>query len=366
MLRCMAVVMLLAVGIWGAGCGGGDDAPDLAATIVALREADPVTVIVVATPTPDLHATIAALRSTPTAVPIPADTPVPAPTPTPVPMPADTLIPTPTPVPAPTPTALPIPTSTPVPANPRAPTNTPAPAPTPTAVRGLSPTPRPGAASGQRSIPELKAALDHYIVDVTTPGGFAGTGFFIQNPANPDRWFVITNAHVVEANARVALRWTDDLDSVEADVIARDEEADVALLDAQPSDFAPDGESRIAAGAGITYRHTEGDLSGEQIIIVGYPGMLLGVGEVKGTTVTYGIISHGKVAGACGFPNYDVYWLQTDAAMNPGNSGGPMLTLDGVIVGMNTCGDPALDSVNFALDLNEVWERWDVLTAGRQ
>ena len=94
--------------------------------------------------------------------------------------------------------------------------------------------------------------------------------------------------------------------------------------------------------------------------------MLLGIGEVKGTTVTYGIISHGKVAGACGYANYDVYWLQTDAAMNPGNSGGPMLTLDGVIVGMNTCGDPALDSVNFALDLNEVWERWDVLTAGRQ
>ena len=354
LIRCMAVVMLLAVGIWGAGCGGGDDAPDLAATIVALREADPVTVIVVATPTPDLYATIAALRSAPTPVPMPADTPVTAPTPTPVPTPADTLIPTPTP------TALPIPTPTP------APTNTPAPAPTPTAVRGLSPTPRPGAASGRRSIPELKAALDHYIVDVTTPGGFAGTGFFIKNPANPDRWFVVTNAHVVEANARVALRWTDDLNSAEVDVIARDEEADVALLDAQPSDFAPDGESRIAAGAGITYRHTGGDLSGEQIIIVGYPGMLLGIGEVKGTTVTYGIISHGKVAGACGFPNYDVYWLQTDAAMNPGNSGGPMMTLDGVIVGMNTCGDPALDSVNFALDLNEVWERWDVLTAGRQ
>ena len=202
-------------------------------------------------------------------------------------------------------------------------------------------------------------------MDVTTPGGFAGTGFFIQNPANPDRWFVITNAHVVEANARVALRWTDDLNSAEVDVIARDEEADVALLDAQPSDFAPDGESRIAAGAGITYRSGDGDLSGEQIIIVGYPGILLGIGEVKGTTVTYGIISHGQVAGACGYANYDVYWLQTDAAMNPGNSGGPMLTLDGVIVGMNTCGDPALDSVNFALDLNEVWERWDVLTAGR-
>ena len=352
MLRCMAVVMLLAVGIWGAGCGGGDDAPDLAATIVALREADPVTVIVVATPTPDLYATIAALRGEPTAVPIPADTPVPAPPPTPVPIPADTLIPMDTPVPAPPPTALPLPTPTP------------APTPTPTAVRGLSPTPRP-AASGQRSIPELKAALDHYIVDVTTPGGFAGTGFFIQNPANPDRWFVITNAHVVEANARVALRWTDDLNSAEVDVIARDEEADVALLDAQPSDFAPDGESRIAAGAGITYRHTDGDLSGEEIIIVGYSGMF-GYAEAEGTTVTYGIISHGKVGGACGYANYDVYWLQTDAAINQGDSGGPMMTLDGVIVGMTSCFDLVQNSVSFALDLNEVWERWDVLTDGRQ
>lgn len=358
--------MLLAIGIWGAGCGGGDDAPDLAATIVALREADPVTVIVVATPTPDLYATIAALRSEPT--PVPADTPVPAPTSTPVPMPADTLIPMDTPVPAPTPTALPIPTPVHAPTPTALPIPTPAPpdtpAPTPTAARGLSPTPRPAAASGQRSIPELKAALDHYIVDVTTPGGFAGTGFFIQNPANPARWFVITNAHVVEANARVALRWTDDLNSAEVDVIARDEEADVALLDAQPSDFAPDGESRIAAGEGITYRYGEGDLSGEEIIIVGYSGMF-GYAEAEGTTVTYGIISHGKVGGACGYANYDVYWLQTDAAINQGDSGGPMMTLDGVIVGMTSCFDLVQNSVSFALDLNEVWERWDVLTAGR-
>ena len=204
--------------------------------------------------------------------------------------------------------------------------------------------------------------MDTYILEVTTPGGFAGTAFFIKNPARPARWYAVTNAHVVEANPLVSLAWTHDLDSVDVPVLALDEEADVALLDAQPSDFAPDGETRLAAN--IAYRHTDANLAGRQIIIVGYPG-IGGIGESAGTTVTHGIISHGQVAGACGYPDYSVHWLQTDAAMNPGNSGGPMLTLDGIIVGINTCGDEFQNRVNFALDLNEVWERWDALTAGQ-
>ena len=59
-------------------------------------------------------------------------------------------------------------------------------------------------------------------------------------------------------------------------------------------------------------------------------------------------------------------WIQTDGAINPGNSGGPLMTLDGTIVGINTCGVPSLENVGFALDLTEVWERWNGLTQGRQ
>ena len=328
LLRYIAVVTFLAAVILTASCGGGDASPDSAATIAAPQQQPPATAPVIATPTPDWQATIAALRREL------ASTPTPVPTPT--------LIPAPTPFP----TLAPTPTSTP----------TPALMPTPI------PTLRPPPAPAPRSIPQWKAALDTYILEVTTPGGFAGSAFFIQNPANPARWYVITNAHVVEANPRVSLTWTRDLDSVEVPVLSLDEEADIALLDARPSDFAPDGASRLAPN--IAYRHTGANLSGHEIIIVGYPG-ILGVGESAGTTVTYGIISHGQVAGACGYPDYDVHWLQTDAAMNPGNSGGPMMTLDGIIVGINTCGDEFQNRVNFALDLNEVWERWDVLTAGQ-
>lgn len=321
LLRPLTAILFLTAVLLMASCGGGDVPTDPPATIAAPPTPPPATTPAIATPTPDWQATITALRRELASTP----------TPTPVPM----LTPTPTPFPtlAPTPTPTPNPTSTPA--------------------------PRPLAASAPRSIPQWKAALDTYILEVTTPGGFAGSAFFIQNPANPARWYVITNAHVVEANPRVSLTWTRDLDSVEVPVLSLDEEADVALLDAQPSDFASDGASRLAPN--IAYRHTDANLSGHEIIIVGYPG-ILGVGESIGATVTYGIISHGQVAGACGYPDYDVHWLQTDAAMNPGNSGGPMMTLDGIIVGINTCGDPTQNSVNFALDLNEVWERWDALT----
>ena len=324
LLRYTAAILFLTAAILTASCGGGSDAPpNPPATIAALPPQPPATAPAIATPTPDWQATIAALRRQLAS--------------TPTPMPAPTLAPTPTPTPTPTP----IPTLTPTP----------------------TPAPRPPAAPAPRSIPQWKAALDTYVLEVTTPGGFAGSAFFIQYPANPARWYAITNAHVVEANPRVSLTWSHDLDSVEVPVLALDEEADIALLDAQPADFAPDGATRLAPN--IAYRHTGANLSGHEIIIVGYPG-ILGIGESAGTTVTHGIISHGQVAGACGYPDYDVHWLQTDAAMNPGNSGGPMLTLDGIIVGINTCGDEFQNSVNFALDLNEVWERWDGLTAGPQ
>ena len=316
LLRPITVILFLAAAILMASCGGEDTPPNPPATIAAPPSPPPATAPAIATPTPDWQATIAALRRQLASTPTPAPVPTPTPTPTRYP----TLAPTPT------------------------------------------PTPRPPTTSAPNSIPQWKAALDTYILEVTTPGGFAGTAFFIKNPARPSRWYAVTNAHVVEANPLVSLTWTHDLDSVDVPVLALDEEADVALLDAQPTDFAPAGETRLAAA--IAYRHTDANLAGRQIIIVGYPGVG-GLGESAGTTVTHGIISHGQVAGACGFPNYDVYWPQTDAAMNPGNSGGPMLTLDGIIVGINTCGDEFQNSVNFALDLNEVWERWDALTAGQ-
>ena len=89
---------------------------------------------------------------------------------------------------------------------------------------------------------------------------------------------------------------------------------------------------------------------------MGYPA-----GSISGTypTVTQGIISSKGVAN-------DVRQFQTTAAINAGNSGGPLVNRRGLVVGVNTSGySPGyLESVAFAIASNEVSNRLDAMVAG--
>ena len=84
---------------------------------------------------------------------------------------------------------------------------------------------------------------------------------------------------------------------------------------------------------------------GEEVIALGYPfGYELG----QSMTITTGIVS--------ALRTYDgVAYVQTDSALNPGNSGGPLLNLRGAVVGMNTAGITDAQGLNFAI-------RYDVLS----
>ncbi len=137
---------------------------------------------------------------------------------------------------------------------------------------------------------------------VVTPGG-AGTAFYIGD----NEW--VTAAHVVEGVGAVRLR-TDTLDRT-ATVIGRDAAADLALL--------------RASGAGLTALNF-GDHAalrvGQTLGMAGYPVTVSG-----SPSVTSGLLS--KVVKEDG-----ITYLQTDAAANPGNSGGPLFTDCGAVVGV--------------------------------
>lgn len=137
---------------------------------------------------------------------------------------------------------------------------------------------------------------------VVTPDG-TGTAFYIGD----DEW--VTAAHVVVGGGPIRLH-TETLVS-DVTIIDRDDSADLALLRAS-------GEGLIALSFG-----DHGALRvGETLGLAGYPVTVSG-----SPSVTSGLLS--KVVASDG-----VIYLQTDAAANPGNSGGPLFTDCGAVVGV--------------------------------
>ena len=136
----------------------------------------------------------------------------------------------------------------------------------------------------------------------------SGSGFFIS----PDG-YLVTNNHVVEDAEDISIT-LENGDKLPASLIGADARTDVALLKVKASHQFPyvkfsDKDPRV----------------GDWVLAVGNPFGL-------GGTVTRGIISaHHRDIGS---GPYD--YLQIDAAVNHGNSGGPSFNLDGEVVGMNT------------------------------
>jgi S1-C subfamily serine protease len=149
-----------------------------------------------------------------------------------------------------------------------------------------------------------------------------GSGFFVSADG-----YLLTNSHVVREGDRPTVRFTDGK-SVSANVVRNDEEKDLALLKASGSGYPalPLGDSDKA-------------VQGESVITIGSPVGLEG-------TVTQGIISAVRKG-----PN-GVTYIQTDAAVNPGNSGGPLLNKAGQVIGINTLKQLG-DRLGFAISIND-------------
>lgn len=158
----------------------------------------------------------------------------------------------------------------------------------------------------------------------------AGSAFFISADG-----LALTNNHVV-ANAEKIFVFTDDRTRYEAKVVGRDPATDLALIKVQgkgPFAFLPLGDSD-------TLR------VGEWVMAVGNP---LGIGQ----TVTVGVVSgKGRTLNlsrtTMSFENF----IQTDAAINRGNSGGPLINLKGEVVGINTAMNAGAENMGFAVPVN--------------
>ncbi len=137
-----------------------------------------------------------------------------------------------------------------------------------------------------------------------------GSGFIVH----PDG-LVVTNNHVI-ADADEITVVLDDNIRLKAEIVGRDPKTDLALLKVESSESLPYVEFGDSDAARV----------GDWVIAIGNPFGL-------GNTVTAGILSaRGRDINAGPYDNF----LQTDAPINRGNSGGPMFDMNGKVIGVNT------------------------------
>ncbi len=164
------------------------------------------------------------------------------------------------------------------------------------------------------------------VVTVRTDIG-QGTGFIISNEGH-----FVTNAHVLAGATQVSAI-TYDQNLFPADFIGYDSDLDIALLKIS-------GDHKVLELADSNFIQL-----GEKVIAIGNP---LGLQF----SVSQGIVSGVHRLG----PNDLNAYVQTDAALNPGNSGGPLINKQGEVIGINNFKIGGGESLGFALESNYIKE----------
>jgi serine protease Do len=138
-----------------------------------------------------------------------------------------------------------------------------------------------------------------------------GSGFIVDGKEG----IIVTNNHVIDGAEEIQINLHDG-SKLKAELLGKDTKTDIALLKVTPR--APLKEVKFGSSAAIRV--------GDWVMAIGNPFGL-------GGSVTVGVIS-AKARNINSGP-YDDY-LQTDASINKGNSGGPLFNMDGEVVGVNT------------------------------
>ena len=138
-----------------------------------------------------------------------------------------------------------------------------------------------------------------------------GSGFIIS-----EEGIIVTNNHVIEGADEITVILSDETEYT-AELLGRDPKADIAVLKIDPNN------KKLI---GLDWGDSDAMRVGDWTIAIGNP---LGLGG----TVTAGIVS--AISRDLGSGPY-VKFLQTDASINRGNSGGPLFNLDGKVIGINT------------------------------
>lgn len=190
------------------------------------------------------------------------------------------------------------------------------------------------------AVSQLTLTKENGVVDKSSN---IGTGFIVD-----PNGIIVTNQHVVSDVTTTYKVVTTDGKEYPITEIIRDDGSDIALLKVDATNLKP-----------LKLGDSDNLLVGQTVIAIGTP-----LGEYAGS-VTTGVLSGIKRSvtassgwfGATAKVYEDV--LQTDAAVNPGNSGGPLINTQGEVIGVNFATTSGADNISFALPINAVKNRLD-------
>lgn len=201
----------------------------------------------------------------------------------------------------------------------------------PPATSAAAPTPAAPSTGYSNDLVAMVQRVKPGIVRIDTTAG-GGSGIIFET--TPDQGaLILTNYHVIKAGSRINIRVNDETTYPGA-VVGFDEARDLAVLEICCGDFIP-----------LTFDTSETIMPGSEVIAIGYALQISGP-----ATVTRGIVSAYRY-----HPRYFSWVLQTDAPINAGNSGGPLLLTSGEVVGINTfvydrdAAGNRSEGINFAL-----------------
>jgi len=173
----------------------------------------------------------------------------------------------------------------------------------------------------------------------TQTGKAVGTGFVVRSDG-----VILTNNHVIENATKITVTLADGQD-LAARALATDTDHDLAVLKVDATGLPA-----------VTLGDSSNVEVGERVVAIGNALDLQG-----GPTVTSGILSSlartiqvQDSSGGAGQGSVKTYTdvLQTDAALNSGNSGGPLVTLDGEVIGVDSAGNSQAENIGFAIAID--------------
>jgi serine protease Do len=169
-----------------------------------------------------------------------------------------------------------------------------------------------------------------------------GSGFIIN-----EQGYILTNAHVIHNATDIIVVLSGGIKEYTAKIIGMDRVTDTALIKIEP-------ETLMTV---LPLSDSDKLRTGEMVIAMGNPLGLM-------HSVTSGIVSaKERVAPKLNGELLD--FIQTDSAINPGSSGGPLLNLYGEVIGINTAIVTDAQSIGFAIPINTVKEVMPMLVLGQ-